>query len=47
METHGVNAEIDIVISHDDVDIAMAKWVIDNVKFSVKQPVWFFHLHVV
>lgn len=40
VETYGVNAEVDIVISQDDVDRAVAKWVIDNLKFSVKQPVF-------
>lgn len=38
-EIHGgINFEVDMVISEDDVDSAMAKWVVENVKFSVKQP---------
>lgn len=35
----GINFEFDMVICEDDVDDALAKWVIENVKFSVKQPV--------
>ncbi|XP_074380204.1 uncharacterized protein LOC141721273 isoform X2 [Apium graveolens] len=34
----GINFEFDMVICEDDVDDAMTKWVIENVKFSVKQP---------
>lgn len=39
VETCGVNAEADIVISQDDVDDGGAQWVVNNLKFSVKQPV--------
>lgn len=44
-ETYGgINFEVDMVISEDDVDSAMAKWVVENVKFSVKQPVTIFDI---
>lgn len=36
----GINFEFDMVIcEHDIDDDATAKWVVQNVKFSVKQPV--------
>lgn len=35
----GINLESSIVISEDDVDIEMVKWMVENFKFSVKQPV--------
>lgn len=35
----GINFEFDMAICEDDIDNAMAKWVVENVKFSVKQPV--------
>lgn len=37
----GVNVEVDIVACEedDDVDDAMAKWALENLKFSVDQPV--------
>lgn len=35
----GINIEVQIVTSENDVDEEMVKWVIENVKFSVKQPV--------
>ncbi|CAK9150289.1 unnamed protein product [Ilex paraguariensis] len=35
----GINLEVDIVISEDDDDEVMVKWVVENLKFSVKQPV--------
>ncbi|XP_027063939.2 uncharacterized protein [Coffea arabica] len=38
VETCGVNTEVDIVISQDDDD-GGAQWVVNNLKFSVKQPI--------
>lgn len=35
----GVNIELRMVISEDDESMEMAKWVVENLKFSVKQPV--------
>lgn len=35
----GINLESSIVISEDDVDIEMVKWMVENFKFSVKQPI--------
>ncbi|CAH2080631.1 unnamed protein product [Thlaspi arvense] len=35
----GVNVEVCIVISKDDFDEEMVKWVVENLKFSVKQPI--------
>lgn len=35
----GINLEFGIVISEDDVDGDMVKWVVENFKFSVKQPI--------
>lgn len=35
----GINLEVQIVTSEDNVDEEMAKWIVENVKFSVKQPV--------
>lgn len=35
----GVNLEVDIVSSEEEIDDGMAKWVVENLKFSVKQPV--------
>ncbi|KAL3508536.1 hypothetical protein ACH5RR_027937 [Cinchona calisaya] len=39
VETCGVNAEVDIVVSEDDVDDGLAQWVVNNLKFSVNQPI--------
>nr|GMC76574.1 UHRF1-binding protein 1-like [Ipomoea batatas] len=35
----GVNLEVDIVCSEEEIDDGMAKWVVENLKFSVKQPI--------
>lgn len=35
----GINLEVRMVISEDDVDSEMAKWMVENLKFSVKKPV--------
>nr|GMC70124.1 uncharacterized protein LOC109188219 isoform X1 [Ipomoea batatas] len=35
----GVNLEVDIVSSEEEIDDGMAKWVVENLKFSVKQPI--------
>ncbi|KAF5948784.1 hypothetical protein HYC85_014741 [Camellia sinensis] len=35
----GINLEFGIVISEDNVDGDMVKWVVENFKFSVKQPI--------
>lgn len=35
----GINLETSIVISKDDDDIETVKWVVENLKFSVKKPV--------
>lgn len=35
----GMNVEVDIVNCEDDVDDGMGKWIVENLKFSVKQPV--------
>ncbi|KAK2984790.1 hypothetical protein RJ640_004615, partial [Escallonia rubra] len=36
----GINFEFDIVVSEeDDVDDTLAKWVVESLKFSVKQPI--------
>lgn len=34
----GINIKVDIVCE-DDIDDGMGKWVVENLKFSVKQPV--------
>ncbi|XP_038975702.1 uncharacterized protein LOC103697743 isoform X2 [Phoenix dactylifera] len=36
--SEGINIEVCLVISEDDSDLA-AKWMIENIKFSVKQPI--------
>ena len=46
VETCGVNTEVDIVISQDDDD-GGAQCVVNNLKFSVKQPVKWFSLYVI
>ncbi|KAA8526938.1 hypothetical protein F0562_008833 [Nyssa sinensis] len=39
-ETYGgINLGVDIAISEDDADDGMANWVVENLKFSVKQPI--------
>lgn len=35
----GINVEADILVSEDDFDDGMVKCVVENLKFSVKQPV--------
>ncbi|KAM7495534.1 hypothetical protein LguiB_030143 [Lonicera macranthoides] len=35
----GINVEADILVSEDDVDDGMVKCVVENLKFSVKQPI--------
>lgn len=35
----GINLESSIVISQDDVNLEMVKWMVENFKFSVNQPV--------
>lgn len=35
----GVNIELHMVILEDDESMEMVKWVVENLKFSVKQPV--------
>lgn len=35
----GVNIELRMVILEDDDCMEMVKWVVENLKFSVKQPV--------
>lgn len=35
----GINLEVQVVISEDNVDEEMVKWIVENVKLSVKQPV--------
>lgn len=35
----GINVAVDIVTSEEDVDDAMVKWVVQNLKFSVNEPV--------
>lgn len=35
----GISLELQVVISENNVDEEMVMWVIENVKFSVKQPV--------
>ncbi|CAI9088507.1 OLC1v1022843C1 [Oldenlandia corymbosa var. corymbosa] len=39
IETCGVNAEVDIGAPKDDVDGGGANWIVNNLKFSVKQPI--------
>lgn len=38
-QSGGINAEVRMVISDDNVDRKIAKWVVENLKFSVKHPV--------
>lgn len=35
----GINLELRLVIAEDSVDDELAKWEVENLKFSVKQPV--------
>lgn len=35
----GMNIEVDIVNCEDDIDDGMGKWIVENLKFSVKQPI--------
>ncbi|VFR01283.1 unnamed protein product [Cuscuta campestris] len=35
----GVNFQVDLVSSEEKIDDRMAKWVVENVKFSVKEPI--------
>ena len=35
----GINLEVRMVISEDNFDNEMVNWVVENLKFSVKQPV--------
>ncbi|XP_030441273.1 uncharacterized protein LOC115663413 isoform X1 [Syzygium oleosum] len=35
----GINLEVRMVISEDDADSEMAKWMVENLKFSVKKPI--------
>lgn len=34
-----MNIEVDIVNCEDDIDDGMGKWIVENLKFSVKQPI--------
>lgn len=36
--SEGINIEVCFVINEDDDDL-VAKWMVENIKFSVKQPV--------
>lgn len=35
----GINLEARMVVSEDNVDVEMANWILENLKFSVKHPV--------
>lgn len=35
----GMNIEVDIVNCEDDIDDGLGKWIVENLKFSVKQPI--------
>lgn len=35
----GIGVEVRMILSEDDADDEMANWVVENLKFSVKQPV--------
>ena len=35
----GINLEVRMVASEENIDDEMAKWAVENLKFSVKQPV--------
>jgi hypothetical protein len=35
----GINLELRLVIAEDSMDDELAKWGVENLKFSVKQPV--------
>ncbi|KAI3410626.1 Chorein_N domain-containing protein [Psidium guajava] len=35
----GINLEVRMVISEDDVDSEMAKWMVENLRFSIKKPI--------
>ncbi|CAK9321873.1 unnamed protein product [Citrullus colocynthis] len=35
----GINLEARMVVSEDDVDVEMANWIMENLKFSVKHPI--------
>lgn len=35
----GMNIEVDIVNAEDNIDDGMGKWIVEKLKFSVKQPV--------
>lgn len=35
----GINLEVRMVMSEDNVENEMVNWVVENLKFSVKQPV--------
>ena len=35
----GVNLEVCMVASEENIDDEMANWAVENLKFSVKQPV--------
>ncbi|CAN4102772.1 unnamed protein product [Withania somnifera] len=35
----GMNIEVDIVNCEDDIDDGTGKWIVENLKFSVKQPI--------
>ena len=36
----GINLEARLVVSEDNVDDEMANWIMENLKFSVKHPVF-------
>lgn len=36
----GINLEARMVVSEDNVDVEMANWIMENLKFSVKHPVF-------
>ncbi|XP_038904052.1 uncharacterized protein LOC120090451 isoform X2 [Benincasa hispida] len=35
----GINLEARMVVSEDDIDVEMANWIMENLKFSVKHPI--------
>jgi len=38
-EAGGVNLEVHLVVSEDNFDDAVGNWMVENLKFSVEQPV--------
>jgi len=39
MKEAGVNLEVQLVVSEDNFDDAGSNWMVENLKFSVEQPV--------